>query len=517
MNAKNLYSLVFFLCLLVGSYTVSCKKHFTELNTDTKALPVASITPEGLFSYAQKSLSDFMASVSVNVNVFRFFAQYWGSAQYQSEPSYNVTQRNIANNIFDLLYRGVLSNLHEAKKISLQRAPENIADRAMMSILEVYAFALAVELWGDVPYSQAFNIDNISPKYDDGKTVYLNLADRLDNALADLKKGGSGLRQADLVYGGDTSKWRKFGNSLKIRMGLMLGKVDKTKAKSMIDAAKGLAFERQEDSYIFRYLSTTPNTNSYYANQVLSGRFDFLGTTTFIDTLKKLGDPRLPYFFQPAPNKAGSNGTQKNNDVDTGKYVGQTYGKGASRSATSRPGTKVEKPDADGILMDYAEVQLYLAEACSRGLLTNGSSQCTYLVNGVVASVKYWKGDSTGTANTLKKLGITLPANSNCAMNCCMNNGSNAMANNQFCKVIALQQWIAFYNRGYEGWNVWRRYGTFPDSLFTRINPNKTVDEQIPQRFLYPINEETLNGVNLNAAIARVGPNKLTTKLFFFK
>ena len=92
--------------------------------------------------------------------------------------------------------------------------------------MEVYSWTVLVNTFGDVPYSEALDPENSLPKYDDAATIYNDLLTRLDASLALLNPATTSFGTADLLYAGNVAKWVKFGNSLKLRMGMLIADVD---------------------------------------------------------------------------------------------------------------------------------------------------------------------------------------------------------------------------------------------------------------------------------------------------
>jgi len=79
---------------------------------------------------------------------------------------------------------------------------------------------------------------------------------------------------------------------------------------------------------------------------------------------------------------------------------------------------------------------------------------------------------------------------------------------------IGTQAWLALYIRGLEGYNVWRRLD-FP--ILNLPPAPETPDGQVPKRFTYPVNEQTLNKLNYEAAADKIGGDFMDTKLFWDK
>ena len=175
--------------LFVGSL-LSCTDHFTVLNTDKKSL--ASVPGGSLFNNAMERFYHTMNNTNVNFNVFRLYAQYMAQTTYPEESQYNMVQRNLPDNWFQRIYRDALVDLKEARRIiaaeetNASTAPVQKNKLAVITINEVHMWHTMVDLFGDIPYTQALDFENPNPVYDDAQTIYNDLFSRLDQAIADL-------------------------------------------------------------------------------------------------------------------------------------------------------------------------------------------------------------------------------------------------------------------------------------------------------------------------------------------
>ena len=86
-----------------------------DLNKNIK--DPASVPGETLFTAAQKTLFDQMVNTNVNRNDFRLFAQYWTETTYTDEVNYDLTDRTIPDNHWNIFYRDILKNFDEASKV----------------------------------------------------------------------------------------------------------------------------------------------------------------------------------------------------------------------------------------------------------------------------------------------------------------------------------------------------------------------------------------------------------------
>ncbi|MFV5694841.1 SusD/RagB family nutrient-binding outer membrane lipoprotein [Flavobacterium sp. LB3P122] len=481
---KKIVLIISFLAL-----TVSCTDDITGLNTDTKN--PTSAKPEFLFTNAQKTLVDQMVNASVNRNVFRMLVQQWTETTYPDESQYNLTTRPIPDAHFTTLYRDVLRDFKESNtllnKVVTAGASEAaiVANkRAIIEIMNAYTFSVLVDSFGNVPYSEALDIEaHPLPKYDDAQTIYKDLIARLTAAQAKLNTSESSFGTADLIYSGNTAKWKKFANTLRLRLAINMSDVDATYSSAQATAAinAGLMSSNSDDANL-NYLGAQPNANPLYADIVASGRKDFVIADTFVNKLNALSDPRRAKYFTFAPG--------------TTVYKGGIYGSSNSYTNFSTINSNILAPTFPGTILSYSEQEFLLAEAAARGIAAAGSPVFHYN-NAVFASMDNWgvaKDDAIAY----------LAANPY--------NGTSIAA---WKKSIGEQAWIALYNRGFEAWDSWRRLD-FPVLLAPTTTYNDI--KSVPTRLTYPAGEATVNATNVTAAAATVtGGDKLTSKIFWDK
>ncbi|GEP50301.1 hypothetical protein FNO01nite_09730 [Flavobacterium noncentrifugens] len=483
--------------ILLGifSLTISCNDNLTDVNVDPinpTVVPAAS-----LLGNAEKNLVDYMTSTNVNTNVFRLFSQQWTETTYLDESRYDILQRNVADNTWRTLYRNVLRDLKEAKTITEEENPVTPAEIALknnklavIEMLTVYTYSVTVDIFGNIPYTQALDpLANPSPAYDDAKVIYADLFNRLDAALDNVTAASGSFGAAEFIYGGDMSSWTTFGNSLKLRMAITVADAPTLAATAKTAAEEAVAagvFESSDEDATLAYLPTQPNTNPLYEDLVTSGRYDFIAAEPFVDKMNALNDPRRPFYYIP---------------ID-GVFIGGPYAQGGDFAEYSSPGDPLEgdqtvllDPTLKGILLSYTEVSFYLAEAAERGWNVGSSAETNYN-NAITSSILYWGGTDADAATYLAQPTVAY-----------------ATAAPTWQEKIGNQAWIGYYNRGFEAWTTWRRLD-FP-ALVAPANAASAAEGQIPKRFTYPVLEQTLNGVNYAAAGAAIGGDKLKTKLFW--
>ena len=477
---KVLY--ILFLVLIVAS---SCTK-LEDMNVDTKRPSV--VPSETLFTNAQRNLADQLASINVNTNVFKLFAQYITETTYTDEANYNIVNRNIPQNTFRTFYKDVLMDLKESA-IVLDSEPAPVLDddkkmlankKAIIELLRIFTYNRLVDIFGNVPYTEALDIDNVNPKYDDAVAIYKTLFADLDNVIATLSANSAigSFGTADIVYAGDAAKWLMFANGLKLKMAIHISDapngIDINKA---ITEAKAGVFASNADNALFNYLGASPNTNPLYQSLVASGRHDYVATNTMVDLMLSMDDTvRLGLYY-----------TKQKDTIAKEAFKGGPYGASNSYPKYSHISKTLENPTYPCVIMDYTEIQFYLAEAAAKNLGGVSGAQ-TYYDAAVKSSFNYWgSDDATATAYL----------------------GNNAYTD---IKSIGLQAWIAYYNRGFFGWTTWRRIDT---PTFNDPPENANGPGVFPNRYTYPVNEQTLNGANRAAAADAIGGDLQATKLFW--
>ncbi len=248
--------------------STACTKNLSDLNIDPKN---PSTAPSyAFFTNAQRSLSNTLASSNVNLNIFRLIVQHWQETQYPEESQYDLGTREINDNLWNALYRDAIRDLREAKALIPADVlnPDGSANTgkqqnnlAITEIMEIYTWYYLVTTFGNIPYTDALNIDNTFPKYDDAKTIYDDLLTRLDAAIGNLNPSNESFGEADLIYGGDVNLWKKFANSLKLKMGITIADADDAKAKSTVESAIASGvFTSNSDNAELNFLGAPPNT-----------------------------------------------------------------------------------------------------------------------------------------------------------------------------------------------------------------------------------------------------------------
>lgn len=442
--------------------------------------------------------------------------QYWQQTEYGDEDRYvyRESQRQIQNTFYYIAenYREIIRlNSDEETAAAAAASGANVNQIATCRVLLAWLFDVMTSTWGDIPYYsygsddpdfQALSLSGadeqiITPVYASQEKIFADILKELDEAHDQFDESLPGM-VGDNIYGGDVTSWKKFANSLRLRIANKIKGANATLAEqNASDAIAQGVFTSNADNAMFAYETSDANSSPSYNAWFVGNRSDFAVGHSFITLLKGenlvghdhstvvtganpnpffgITDPRLPIYAQP------------NSDGDyVGMFIAESSADAATFTAESLPGTAIiETPEFAETLMEYAEVAFILSER-------NGWDQSQY-ENGIRASCEKW-----GVAEAdINDFIAALPA-----------------ANEEN---VLTQKYIALYMQGDVAWAEYRRTG-FPKTLipvFTefslyipgtdtwldkRFDPLVEQVTDLPYRMKYPQQEQTLNGDNWKAA-----------------
>lgn len=460
--------------LIISFIAISCESDESYENINIDVNQPESVTDNALFSSATVSLFDQMTNTNVNRNIFRLFSQYWTETTYIDESNYDINNRKISDAHFSEMYRNVLYDLQDAKTLA-----NTDTKKGMIETLEVYTWQQLVDTYADIPYSNALLGDvDPTPSYDSDADIYDDLIIRINTAINLLNSSTSGYVQADLIYQGNVTAWIKFANSLKLKIAMRIADYDTLTAKLLSEeAASAGVFSNNNDNANLEYQSTPPNTNPLWVDLVQTGRSDFVAANTIVDYMNTNLDPRRPFYFKE--------------NIGAGVFIGGTYGDNNSFSGFTQIGEVMHTPTFRGVLMDFSEIKFLLAEAIERGYAVGGSASNHY-TEAITANMEDWGVNASDITTYLGQPSVDY-----------------STATGTWRQKIGFQFWLAMYNRGFEGWCVYRKY----DAPVMNIAAESGLP--IPNRYTYPLNEQTSNATNYAAAASAIGGDLQQTKVFW--
>ncbi len=473
---NKIYSL-FLLLTLIG-----CTQDFEDINTNPNA-PV-SIQPSLLLRQVIYDYGEQMSYEGFTAG--NLLGQYTTALDFNLFDRHNLKSPQLGGNPWPIFYQNLRDN-----EIMLDLSLENPSFKVYEGparIMKAYMASALTDLFGDVPYFEAFKGENgtVTPVYDSQESIYMDPEGIFDN----LQKGieaiqsynGAIALEGDILFNGDLDGWIRFANSLKIKYLMRVSsKLDVSSQLQTIFDADNYIKENSQNA-IFNFTDGEPN-NFRLARLRIGDFNNFVMSETMDEILTNLNDSRISRLFRPYAN-SGS-GDEYNgllNGIDASSTI-------VSLADYSLAGTIFRENTGllDANFMTSMETHFLLAEAAQKGLITADAQQLYDL--GVMQAFEYWQ--------------VALPSNYLSAEGA-FNNG-NPLEN------IITQKWIANMINGYEGWIEYRRTG-FPQLKTISASLN---NDLIPVRMPYPGEEEALNNVNYTMAANKTDGNSINIKVWW--
>ncbi len=486
-----------YILLLLTGLLLSCTEGFEELNTDPNR--PKEITPGVMLGQVQYRIvnSSINAARSfthelMQVDAPRSSAGGGGLHRYIVTPGAGV-------------WSGFYNNLNDIQDIYA------IADRlnetnykAIALVYKSWVYSILTDLYGDVPYSQANRASEgiLKPGFDKQKDIYVQILKDLETAnnLFDETKAltyaGDMLYNANALSGGKNAgilKWKKFTNSLRLRLLLRISKrdgevaVNQQIAAILANPTANPVFTSNADEAIFRYPGTFPYYNPFFNARQVDWRDGNYFTKFFLNKLNEDNDPRRAVWSTPVT----VGGAPVYQGIDSGFPTTVEYAVGRNSSYTDALKTLPQL----GVMMTWAEVEFIKAELALKGFTTGKTAKAHYDA-GITASMVQW--GATMPAGYLQQAGIVYNA--------------TATPEKQL-EQIMVQKYYAYFFVDYQAWFEKRRTG-YP--VLPR-GAGIPVENKFPSRVPYPTYLQSLNPEALAAAIASMGADDSDTKVWWEK
>lgn len=514
---KILYVLPFSLFLS------ACDKGFEEMNVDPNKY--AEVVPGYLFTRAQLDGVSTNFTGAAYLTIGQSMQQF---ATYKEVPAAGDKYFNYGYSTGNWnAYAG--TGAGQGAVISIRQvidavstSPADVNKLSVARIWKAYIFHRMTDLYGDIPYfdaGKALSDKNYGPKYDAQQAIYADLLKELDESIAAFDASKATFGNADLMYNGDVTKWKKFAYSLMLRLGMRLTEVDPATAKTWVQKAiAGGVILDDADRAVIAYVdgSQTASRN-FIASGLLSTDYITPGgdnveggkyAKTFIDYLKTTKDPRLNVIsivWTTTDNKTFTADTTTT--LQSGMPNAAYNSLPATFNSFSEPNPNtLLRYSAPLIVLGNSEMNLLLAEAAVRGWYSGGTAEATY-TNAVKANLRQWSLFGTGGVISDAKINAYVAANPY------KTGGTVAQQMEQ----IQTQKWVSlFLEDEYEIFSNWRRTG-YP--VLTPTNyPGNLTGGKIPTRFVIPDSEETYNKTNfIDARTRQGGSNTLSSVVWWDK
>ena len=497
--------------LLFSISLSSCTKNFTEINTDPNNIPFA--LPEQLLAPALTQVMTYNMTRNRTFN-----NELMQVTVNQSDADITVFRYDFKDSYSDYLYNGwytQLTNIKDIYRYSSEALNYNASYMGISLTLQSWIYSMLTDSYGDIPFSESNKgkSDNIiEPKFDTQKDIYDSIFANLDSANTLLSKGASITAASDPVFNGDIAKWRKFSNSLYLRLLLRVSGKKEVQPKVVAkiqeiigSSAKYPLMASNDDNAVLRWTGDGAYVSPFMNTRPQDFRVPSI-CSFFIDHLVTWSDPRInaPEYGIGGVNRLGLAPISGNYvGVHSGYIPGQGEAKGSyfyatdSKIGTAAPAITMQTEPKTGLIMNYAELQFILAECVVKGWINGDAEQ--YYKNGIESGIKYWIPEYNVPIEDYIA-GADIQWNSNGTFD-------------EKMEQIGLQKYYVLLWADLEQWFEYRRTG----HPILEKGPGLKNGGIMPARMKYPIYVRATNPTNYKAAIQRQGPDEISTQVWWQK
>lgn len=293
----NIIKLVAIGCLVAPVAFTSCSEDVMDSINENTGNPndvyakfiLADVITSTAFSNSSGDINTYLSAyVEHEVGTHN---QLWNAEHRVNEPSASSTFNNSWNSIY--------ATLRNAHLVISKCSPEgqeadNFSTLGAAQVLTAYNLALLTDMYGDVPYSEALDLNKtFTPKIDKQEEIYAEVIRLLDESLVNLPKGDkTSFKSHDLLFKGDISRWVKFAHGLKARYTMRLLKVSKDKTadlnKVLTEIEKSFTSAAEEGAF---NVYNAQNLNPFFDFQW--SRDGLAASRSIADKMIDRKDPRL--------------------------------------------------------------------------------------------------------------------------------------------------------------------------------------------------------------------------------
>jgi len=491
------YQIIIFIFSLV--LISACTQDFESINTNPNPTEPDSLDPGFQLSYILNRASSGRGD-QWRGNLI--YCSEW--AQHLSgdwEPDrYNTTNEDWLSSWWNSSYLRIGKDVQDL----IANTEDGANIQSMAIIFKVFFMQRLTDMYGDIPYSEA-NQGAVfaNPKFDRQEDIYNSFIGELKMAVKNLDASKDDVGNADLLFQGDISKWKKFANSVLLRIAMRISNVNPELARETGQLAleSGVMTSNDDIAYISFSGSNTDGKNANGIGEVfqdfgVSGHL-FRYSDELVNFVINNDDPREYNMMETYKN----DGTV-DNTVGSGNHLGRPNGipTGINDFVFAQPRRDVMVTyDAPAIYLSFAEVEFLRAEAILLDWVSGDIKEA--YESGVYAACRQFSLyknaeliDEDDIKDYLEENDIEFDL---------------ARAKEQ----INTQKWLVLLFDGFEAYANYRRSG------FPKLTPGFTAGEsdgEIPRRLRYPRHEATNNTQNYNDAISRLtGGDVITARIWW--
>lgn len=493
---KNKLKIALFCSFVLVILISSCTEDFSTINTDPNDptdVPAVNI----LVNACNWGINREVGSGWMTHTYLGPWSQIMAKIQYIDEGRYTFRPNNI-DSFWDYTYQGELKDLQIVIEKAQDKGFKDL--EAAARIMKVYFFHRITDLWGDVPYTEALKGDagELTPKYDTQQSIYAALISELSAAESILATADADqLRKGDVIYDGDVYGWRRFANSLLLRIYMRMSGVDPATAQAGIEEvySDGNYIQSNVENATMSVDGVKPYRNGLM--ETLETRTDQGSSKTMVDLLNDRNDPRLAIYAQDIDDDYGK-GRYDGPDTTFAGQINGDCGSGPDQSTISLLGVPIAYSAARPYqILTYAEVCFIFAEAALKGWGVGGDAQ-TWYKEGITASMEQWS--ALAQASPMASYAEDAAEITQAEIDAYLEEDLVKWDASEGEELVLTQRWLALMPNGVQAFALVRRTG-YPAVIESYELPCTAYSGLgVPLRFPYPPAEESRNSANLAEA-----------------
>lgn len=458
---------IIFLLAIIILGTTSCDKYL-DINTDPNSPSEENVTPSMIFPGLEMNLASSYGNFLRIVGGYysQQYAHDFGTSNYIDYSQFKMSAVR-SSGTYTQLFTRTLKNLETIRKDA--ETSEEWGIYLAATTLRVFTYQVLVDAYGEVPYTEALDLSNLAPKYDDGATIYNGILSELNDALS--KATATDVVCTNFLFGTSTADdWIKFANALKLKLLMRISDVQDVQSE-LASLIKENNFPTSDVEFAGIWADETGKANPFYQEEYAtyfgSNQVNVVANIAYMQTMLKSDDARVPKFFETN---------------DNGEYTGGVSGTNFSTSATYKSSyfcRPVFTYDMPVYLISVSEIEFFKAEYYAR-YGTSEDAEAHYIA-AIEASFESAGLSASDAANIYT---TEYPWN-----------------NSDYKKLIGIQKWIALGGiNNFEAWCELRRlkypdFGTVTGAdIYNKGNDDFHPELYAPNKLYTPIDYNTKLG-----------------------
>ncbi len=452
--------ILLFLSIILGAS--SCD-NYLDINSNPNSPSSDNVSAEMIFPGVEMKLAASYGDYLRIVGGYyaQQYAQTFGTSNYVDYSQFKMSAVRSSGTYTQLFF--ALKNLETIREKSKAEAAWGTYLAA--TSLRVFIYQTLVDAYGEVPYSEGLDLDNLTPNYDSGLTVYNGILDELDDALSKATSGD--VVAKNFLFGTLTAgDWIKFSNALKLKLLMRISNVKDVQAELAGLVAEN-NFPASDVAYSTCWADEAGKASPFYQEEFAtyfgSTQVNVVANIAYMQTMLSKSDPRVPKFFSTNAS---------------GEFKGGVSGTNFSTSTVYQSGyfcRPVFKYDMPVYLITVSEIEFFLAEYQARyGTSALAASHYKSAIEASFVSAGLTAADASTTLTAYP------------------------WVNTDYIQLIGLQKWIALGGtNNFEAWCEMRRlkvpaFGTVKgEEIYDEVTATYTPTLYVPGTLYTPIKYNT--------------------------